>query len=198
MQNNTRDYYLNVFNWPFVIIISRYLQVEIRTNDLSNAVAAFDDTASQAVWPDWAIFLKFLSTDFHTKVGQIFMTFRLFWKIGLFNYLKPAWADLWPTIGKIGLFLFHGLITLASSQSLGSRCTEFRFDFYFLNFLNFLTLLFERFKSWQCDQIWQNFKSLGNFWYGLICIGQTFVPTLAIYYVTGSIFIVVNGTKIEK
>ena len=57
----------------------------------------------------------------------------------------------------------------------------------------------------QCDQIWQNFATLaalksflGNFWYGLFCILQNCLHTLAIFYATGLIFIAVNGQRLKN
>ena len=45
----------------------------------------------------------------------------------------------------------------------------------------------------QCDQIWQNFKSLWLFFDGLFCNGQNFDPNWANFYDIGEFFIVVNA-----
>ena len=47
--------------------------------------------------------------------------------------------------------------------------------------------------GWQCDQIWQKFISLWQFFEGLFNIWQNFEPTLSTFYVIGQKFIVVKG-----
>ena len=50
----------------------------------------------------------------------------------------------------------------------------------------------------QCDQIWQNLKVFGQFWYGLFCIWQAIIHTATIFYATGQIFIVINGQRLKN
>ena len=61
------------------------------------------------------------------------------------------------------------------------------------------------FGLYQCDHIWrnfatfaQNFKFFRNFWYRSFSIWQTLVLTLAIFYATGQIFIVVNDRILKN
>ena len=60
--------------------------------------------------PDWTFFKKVLVKNFNESIqNSPKVTFRLFWNMSLF---KTALATYKPTLGKIGHFLFHQLVTL--------------------------------------------------------------------------------------
>ena len=52
--------------------------------------------------------------------------------------------------------------------------------------------------SGQCDQIWQNFKSLWLFFEGLFCIGKFFEPNWVNLNDIGQILIVVNSPILKR
>ena len=53
-------------------------------------------------------------------------------------------------------------------------------------------------KFGEISSLWQKIKSLDNFWYGLISIGQTFLPTSTIFTELSKFSFASKWRKIEK
>ena len=103
--------------WKLLIHCSVDFQAKCNRFYLQNRWACFPSSVSflaKSVCPDWAIFERFLSTNFHIKVAQKYIPMLTFWAIMTYvtYHLITALATFWATLD----FLFQHLVTPQCDQ----------------------------------------------------------------------------------